>query len=301
MDIKLVSNFSQNYRTIAVHNGLFHLDELVAICLLVKALDISTDPFENWEIVRTRDAEILKSAEFRLDVGMQHDVLNGSFDHHQEHGLVHPEGIPFAATGMVWDYFSSHILAQYYDCRDYLKLETEFYKQIILPTDAADTGKLPVDSRSIHFADLNAIIKTFNNQKDEGFKMALIFVWHYINNVLQDTNEKINDESIISSAIKEDSPILQLPTFSKGWKEYCAINAPWVKVALVPAEPGVYSITSAYDTNKQNVCCCPQHLRNAEEIGGCKKVFVHPSGYTGKVLATSEEEAIQAANAWING
>ena len=63
---------------IATHNGKFHADEVFAISLLRRL-----ERFADAEIIRTRDTELLKTADVVVDVGGQYDPSTHRYDHHQ--------------------------------------------------------------------------------------------------------------------------------------------------------------------------------------------------------------------------
>lgn len=56
---------------IGVHDGAFHADEVVAICLIELIFDVKA------EVVRSRDPEVLNACDLVFD------VLEGTFDHHR--------------------------------------------------------------------------------------------------------------------------------------------------------------------------------------------------------------------------
>ena len=61
--------------TVAVHDGLFHADEVFAVALLSIIFDV--------KLVRSRDEERLASADMRVDVGGKYNPDTLDFDHHQ--------------------------------------------------------------------------------------------------------------------------------------------------------------------------------------------------------------------------
>lgn len=61
--------------TVAVHDGLFHADEIFAVSLLDIIFDV--------KIIRTRDESRLANADMRVDVGGKYNPDTFDFDHHQ--------------------------------------------------------------------------------------------------------------------------------------------------------------------------------------------------------------------------
>lgn len=63
---------------IATHNGKFHADEVFAISMLRRL-----ERFADAEIIRTRDAQLLETADVVVDVGGKYDPAAHRYDHHQ--------------------------------------------------------------------------------------------------------------------------------------------------------------------------------------------------------------------------
>lgn len=83
---------------VATHSGSFHADDVFAIAALSLL-----DPSVPLRTVRTRDPELLASADLRVDVGQRSDPATGDFDHHQRGGAgERPNGIRYASFGLVW-------------------------------------------------------------------------------------------------------------------------------------------------------------------------------------------------------
>jgi uncharacterized UPF0160 family protein len=81
---------------IATHSGKFHADDVWAVTVL----DIV---FPGCELIRTRDPEKIRSADFAVDVGGIWDPQTGRFDHHQK-GFegARPSGVVYASAGLAW-------------------------------------------------------------------------------------------------------------------------------------------------------------------------------------------------------
>lgn len=81
---------------IATHSGKFHADDVWAVAVL----DIV---FPGCELVRTRDPERIREADFAVDVGGLWEPKAGRFDHHQK-GFdgARLSGVIYASAGLVW-------------------------------------------------------------------------------------------------------------------------------------------------------------------------------------------------------
>jgi uncharacterized UPF0160 family protein len=81
---------------IATHSGKFHADDVWAVTVL----DIL---FPGCALIRTRDPQKIREADFAVDVGGIWDPQTGRFDHHQK-GFegARQSGVVYASAGLVW-------------------------------------------------------------------------------------------------------------------------------------------------------------------------------------------------------
>src|SRR3989344_4441212 len=95
--------------TIITHNGSFHTDDVFAVAtilLVLKEKQVVT------QIVRTRDAVLIASGDFVVDVGSVYDAAHERFDHHQVGGAgARPNGVPYAAFGLVWKKHGTELIS----------------------------------------------------------------------------------------------------------------------------------------------------------------------------------------------
>ncbi len=112
---------------IAVHNGVFHADEVFAIAILRMI-------YPDVELIRTRDEMELASADFRIDVGGVCCPETGDYDHHLVEGAGFREnGIPYASCGLIWYYFGMKLVQSEYQFN-------HIDQKIIQSIDAVDNG-----------------------------------------------------------------------------------------------------------------------------------------------------------------
>lgn len=87
---------------IATHDGSFHADETIACAIL-------TYLYENSQIIRSRDPNILEKADIIIDVSGKNDEKH--FDHHsKEFNLCRDNGIAYATAGLMWKKFGLEFL-----------------------------------------------------------------------------------------------------------------------------------------------------------------------------------------------
>lgn len=93
-----------NKKTVAVHSGNFHADDIFSVASLSLCLGYMP------RIIRTRDEEKLKLADYVIDVGGEYDPAKNKFDHHQAGSPVRTESnIPYSSFGLVWKKFGEEI------------------------------------------------------------------------------------------------------------------------------------------------------------------------------------------------
>jgi len=119
-------------KRLVTHNGAFHADDLFACATLI--LIMQKEGYE-YEIVRTRDMEVIQKADYVFDVGGIYDSNTNRYDHHQKDS---PEGrtsgIPYASFGLVWKHFGMTL------CGDNKDVWEIIDNEIASPIDANDNG-----------------------------------------------------------------------------------------------------------------------------------------------------------------
>ncbi len=118
---------------IAVHDGRFHADDIFA-CATIRIL-----LGRKARIVRTRDQKILDTVEYVMDVGGVYDAARKRFDHHQQGGAgIRPNGIPYAAFGLVWKEYGASICGS-------ASVAERVEENIVLAIDAGDNAVTTFD------------------------------------------------------------------------------------------------------------------------------------------------------------
>ncbi len=124
-------SFLQKKKILVTHNGGFHSDDIFACATLQIYLESIG---EDYEVVRTRDENLMKEADFVFDVGGVYDPEKNRFDHHQKGGAgTRENSIPYAAFGLVWKKFGPDI------CGDE-NIAKEIDRKLAQPIDANDNG-----------------------------------------------------------------------------------------------------------------------------------------------------------------
>lgn len=125
-------------KKLITHNGSFHADDIFAcatLCLMLKKKG------EEFEIIRTRDEEIIKTGDYVFDVGGIYDEKINRFDHHQKDGAgARENGIPYSSFGLVWKKFGIEICGTQ-------EIVVFLDKKLVSPVDAGDNGLDLVENR----------------------------------------------------------------------------------------------------------------------------------------------------------
>jgi len=170
-------NFSNKERgeregdIVITHGGPFHIDEILAVA----TIDILLKG--EYELIRTRDPEIIKTGDYVVDVGGVYESENNKFDHHQEGGAGdRGDGILYSSFGLVWKKFGVDVCGSE-------EIAEIIDKKIGVYIDADDNGIDVYEvNKNINVYSLPKAIKIFRplfGEKrtfDEGFLEALTFV-----------------------------------------------------------------------------------------------------------------------------
>ena len=113
------------------HNGSFHSDDIFATATLSLLLEKRGESFE---IIRTRDEEIIKNGDYIFDVGGVYNEEKNRFDHHQKDFQEKREnGIMYSSFGLVWKKYSEELVGS-------KKVAEIVEEHLVAPIDAYDNG-----------------------------------------------------------------------------------------------------------------------------------------------------------------
>jgi len=118
------------HKTIVTHNGNFHADDVFSIAAL-KSI------FPSFNLIRTRDLDVIAKADIVVDVGGEYDAETGRFDHHQRGGAGEREnGIPYSSFGLIWQHYGLEI------CEGNQELVNALDAGLVSNIDAVDCGHI---------------------------------------------------------------------------------------------------------------------------------------------------------------
>lgn len=207
------------FRSVGVHSGHFHADEVTACALL-----IFYDLVDRNQIVRSRDSLVLDQCEYVCDVGGLYDPALKRFDHHQ----VSYQG-EMSSAGMILLYLLQETLI---DQKEY-----DFFNQhLIKGIDDHDNGRF-LDKDYV--CTFSHVIASFNpcdyqassEQCDRGFEKALDFCLQYLHRLKERFEyeqecakivKKVMDDSTV--CLMFDQPMVWLePFFALGGEKHPAL------------------------------------------------------------------------------
>lgn len=217
--------------TIATHSGKFHADDIFAVAVLEIVLDGDV------EVIRTRDSEEIKRADYVVDVGHVYDPDKKMFDHHQEGGAgERKNGIPYASFGLVWKQYGEEICGS-------RKIADIIDEVLAQPIDAADNG-IKIDTpihENLHSYGIHDIVlayrptwKESNELYDERFNFLVSLAVKLLEREIAVVKDRVLGWEEVERAYQsvEDKRIIILDE-KLPWQE-CLINK---KEPLIVVEP----------------------------------------------------------------
>ncbi|MBA6378840.1 MULTISPECIES: MYG1 family protein [unclassified Colwellia] len=234
--------------TIATHNGNFHADDVFSIAALKHI-------FPNFNLIRTRNLEVMGKADLVIDVGGEYNADAGRFDHHQRGGAGEREnGIPYSSFGLVWLKYGLEI------CQGNQDVANAVDAGLVSTIDAIDCGYTEGSSKGINQGiSLSQTISMFNptwqedSHFDSCFDEAVEFATRILTRFIASENGGISAKEIVAKAIEnaEDPRVIVLDKYTP-WKRtvhalsaqalymvYPSGSGPW-RIQTVPVEPGSF-------------------------------------------------------------
>ncbi|MCW9030371.1 MAG: MYG1 family protein, partial [Gammaproteobacteria bacterium] len=179
-------------KTIVTHDGNFHADDVFSIAAL-KCI------FPSFNLIRTRDSEIIARADIVVDVGGEYDAESDRFDHHQRGGAGEREnGIPYSSFGLIWQKYGLEI------CQGIQDVANAVDAGLVSTIDAIDCGHVKGVAEGIS---LSQTISMFNptwqeeSHFDACFDEAVDFALRVLTRFIASANGGISAKEIVAKAI----------------------------------------------------------------------------------------------------
>lgn len=277
---------------LCVHNGAFHLDDVTVAALANQFNQYKFGEeylLENFDIHRSRDPKFLKQFE---TAGIIADVGNGEFDHHQKDAKSRPNGVKYAATGLIWKQMGADLIKlvctknYYVPSEEAVKWsEKMFDSNICQPIDNTDNfgpKKYPNP--------LSEMISSFNSEniyddvsQYDNFIDAVNIVEPLIHKSLEKYARQCKEYDELTKIINasEDAERIVLPThFAPTLFIGRDSNVHYI---AYPADNGKWNLSSL-DSERWPISFMP------EQMPGC--TFVHPSKFL--AVFDTKEHALAA-------
>lgn len=234
------------------HGGKFHADDVFSSALLELL-----EP----EIKITRAFEVPQGFE-----GLVFDIGGGPFDHHQAGAEVRPNGVPYAAFGLLWREFGGRLLKGCCPEERIAKEAAHFDEVFIQPLDEDDNTGCGNQ--------LAGVISAFNPQWDSAdapdtcFFKAVELASDILRRRLEGIASIQRARSLVEAALeKSEDGVVELPRFAP-WKTVLVKST--ADFVVYPSQRGGYSAQAVpADTElKELKCPFPESWagRNEEEL-----------------------------------
>lgn len=269
--VKRMSAYSEV--SVAVHNGVFHADDVYSIALLRELAKVCNFDLK---VIRTRDKDVLASADMRVDVGMKYSEETLDFDHHQnDASLLQEEGVKHAAFGL---------LCKWCLTKEFLGI---FKPKYVLGLEHQDnTGGTHEKYASIgHF--IHAFLPSYEEDVtfDEMFDEAVAVASTILQRCISTTIGFIKSEKDVEGAITEVLADGKIVVMERRMIIQQFLHPDW-RFVISPDRNGGWGFLGL---NQQLISSELRGL-NREMLAqnGYKGTFTHVGGFTG-LLDTKEE------------
>ncbi|WP_158968774.1 MYG1 family protein [Paraglaciecola sp. L3A3] len=231
-------------KTIVTHNGNFHADDVFSVAALKYI-------YSSFNLIRTRDLNIIAKADIVIDVGGEYSPETDRFDHHQRGGAGERDnGIPYSSFGLIWQKYGTQI------CQGNQEVANAVDTGLVSTIDAIDCGHLVGVPEGIS---LSQTISMFNptwqedSHFDSCFDEAVEFAYRVLTRFIAAANGGISAKDIVAKAIEkaEDPRVIILDKYVP-WKRtvhalseqalymvYPSQTGQW-RIQTVPVEPGSF-------------------------------------------------------------
>lgn len=281
---KIMENNMASVNVANTHGGIFHADEVFATAVLKQM-------FEDMEVHRVFRPE--DNADIVYDIGC------GAYDHHQPDHEIRPDGIPYAAFGLVWRSFGRayvESLGVPAECVDFVHAMVD--KVLVRSVDAADNGVSLGGGFSV-----SEVISSLNPEwdsdesADEAFSCAVDLAGSVLMLQVRHAASMAKAKGIVTAAVEaSDGQVIELPCYVPWQEPLLAMTdkkAQNAKRVIFPSNRGGYNVQAVPTAPDAftNRAPFPKELRGlrdeelAKASGIKDAIFVHPAGFIGAAMS----------------
>lgn len=237
ISIEIVDNI--NEASFVTHNGTFHADEVMSLCILANL-------FSDIKLYRTTKLE--KTDAFVFDIG------GGQFDHHgKDFNKVRKNGVKYASCGLIWKAFGKEILERL-GIENIDKSFEHIDKDLICDIDRFDNGQNIDINVDFSVKSIPTLIELFNpnfeeeNKEKEYFLNSVLFANTIFTNEIKKELSNEKARIIIDKKISESIDDYIELDCHMDWKDLVLSSseekAKNIKYAIVPSNRGGYNVVS---------------------------------------------------------
>ena len=227
---------------IGTHSGNFHADDVFAIAAL-------SFIHPEYEIIRSRDEEILTQCDYLVDVGGVYDHENKIYDHHFKNGPAYEDGLTMSSVGLIWKHYGEAVCGNQ-------AIADRVCQKLIRSLDANDNGVTlsePVeDNFGVTEVSISGIIAIMNppglKDVDEVFCSEVIraktILEAFIAKAKHWYNSKAEVDGVLAKAVVEKRQYIEV-TENCNWMEHLLNNPDGQNIlyACYPNGPKWYART----------------------------------------------------------
>ena len=182
------------------HNSKFHADDVFATVVLRKL-------YPDMQLTRTRDPDVIASADIAYDLSGMYDHAARRYDHHQRGARKRQDtGITYSAFGLIWDHYG----------REYCAGDEEVWRRVddifVRGIDADDNGELKThqDAYAPEFT-VPQIIRQLNPLSgsdevyDEQFEIAVRLATELFERLCRQVKNECDDMRAVRTAQRVSS------------------------------------------------------------------------------------------------
>lgn len=267
------------------HAGFFHADEVFASAVLKQLFKMLIIK----RVFRPED-----------DADIVYDIGSGAYDHHQPDHEIRPDGIPYAAFGLIWRSFGRAYVEALGVSAKYVDFVHDMVdKTLVRSVDAIDNGVSLGGGFSI-----SNVIESMNPEwdsdesADEAFKCAVDLAGSVLMLQVRHAAAVAKAKGIVTAAVEEsrDGQVIELPCYVPWQEPLLAMTdekAQNAKRVIFPSNRGGYNVQAVPTAPDAftNRAPFPKELRGlrdeelAKASGIKDAIFVHPAGFIGAAMS----------------
>ena len=240
--------------TLVTHSGRFHADDVCAVAVL-------RELFPSSELVRTRDAERIRSLDGQaiiFDVGGVNDPSRMMFDHHMRGAETRENGVIYSSFGLIWRQFGERYVRSIDpETPDDVIPEvlSRFDRMMVLPIDMIDNGALsPAQIGVSSGISLGAIVDSFNEDDPAKQMNQFIIAFRIVGVALASRVSALTAEILlereVEAAVREQwgEPVLRLGKSAEAQGVLDRLEARHVRLIVQPSSSGGFGVATARES-----------------------------------------------------